>query len=150
MVGYSSGTQGGNLAAKTRSDLSILATRLFISGSGDTIFQLAMSGYNGSAYINVTNAPAKIVAFANGAWSAGVNQGVGLQFFTTPNGSTTRNAALVLQSGIYFGSGASPTDRGAGWAEAQNGFWASGSQGLSCSGSPSSSFASVGGIVTHC
>ncbi len=51
--------------------------------------------------------------------------------------------------GEEFGSPTGGTE-GAGTVNVQNGYFANGTAGATCSGTPTSSFASVGGIVTHC
>jgi hypothetical protein len=81
-------------------------------------------------------------------WASG-HQGTQQQWFTTPNGSTTIAQAMQLNAsgGLYVGGVTDPT---IGKVGALNGFMSGTTAGVSCSGTPTSSFVSVGGIVTHC
>jgi hypothetical protein len=85
---------------------------------------------------------------------------VGAAFEFTGNGSTTPNKYFFFLNGNFYiansANSADPftlTDAGAETitgAMTATGYIAGSSTGLSCSGTPSASFASVGGIVTHC
>lgn len=141
-VGFAGAASAGAMRADgTASSPTSLA-------SGDLIGCNSWGGYN-SASTTFTAFKARVCGVATDNYTNST-QGTAVEIDATPAGSTTRTQSMRLMAGVFVGSSASPTDRGAGILEAATGFYANGSQGLSCSGTPSSSFASVGGIVTHC
>lgn len=73
-------------------------------------------------------------------------------FFWTRNGASAlaNVMQIFMNGGVVVAASGAAADEGAGTLNVQNGYWSGGTQGVSCSGSPTASFASVNGIVTHC
>jgi len=69
--------------------------------SGDPLGIAGFSGHDGVGYQQTR---ARMLGFAGENWSA-TNQGAGLRFDTTPNGSTTRQTRLLLNPGGGVGVG---------------------------------------------
>jgi hypothetical protein len=64
-------------------------------------------------------------------------------------GTNNTSRHRIGTSGGLYGTNTTGGDEGAGTIN-ETGYYSGGTAGVSCSGTPSSSFAAVNGIVTHC
>lgn len=104
-----------------------------------------------AAFTNSTNTRTATVGILDG-FNGGINQSGGSilsQISGTTYFTVNTVAAQVSNVGLEIGS---PTggSEGTGTINAATGYYANGSVGVTCSGSPTASFASTEGIVTHC
>ena len=102
------------------------------------------NGYTGSAYYL-----SGLVRVITTELFSGTAGGSAIVFINTPN--TTHALAEAGRFGPSGGfSVGTSTDPGIGTISANVKFTAAGVVGVTCSGAPTASFASTGGIVTHC
>lgn len=107
------------------------------------------------SYVNYIDATGGPTTFGPSFRARGSDVNVGLGFDTQGGGAYTWTRANfsilegVLGGGFQVGS---PTGgrQGLGTINASSTYYANGSAGVTCSGTPTLSFASVNGIVTHC
>lgn len=112
---------------------------------GTAIGTIGISGYNGSAYSPVFS----LVQFnALGSWTTG-SEGASVVINAVPSGATATELEAVFVNGVQIGSPAGST-KGVGTLNVAGAYYANNTIGVTCSGSPTASFASTNGIVTHC
>jgi hypothetical protein len=125
-----------------RANNTITSPSTMVNTSG--LMLLQGGGWNGSAY---KAAAAAVTAVASETWTGATN-GAYVNIIATPNGSTVNQTEATFQSGASIGA---TTPQGIGTMNVASKYYAASTAGVTCAtGSPTSSFAAVGGIVTHC
>lgn len=120
------------------------AASISATPSGAGAWALPGYAYDGSAIAS----GASLFMATTENWSSG-HHGMSVQILATPNGSTTRAPVATYQAGVQIGA---PTggDEGSGTINVATAYYSNGTIGVSCNGTPTSSFAAVKGITTHC
>ena len=111
--------------------------------NGDSLGIFSMGGYDGSAsHYNQAN----IRAAAAANWVNATTYATQVTINATPAASVSTEAEATFGGGVSIGGN---TLQGVGTINATT-YYAGATVGVTCSGTPTSSFASKGGIVTHC
>jgi hypothetical protein len=112
-------------------------------GSAEQIGKLPWVGFDGTAMQTGAN----LFCTTTAAWVHGTTYETKCQIQATPTGSTSTEVEETWQGGVAAGSG---SPMGVGTYNAPNGYYVGSTAGVTCSGTPTSSFASTKGIITHC
>lgn len=117
-----------------------------ISATPNSTFVWALGGYGYDG--SVAALAASVNMETTELWSSG-HHGMAVLIGATPGSSTSKATVATFQAGVQIGA---PTggDEGAGTINVATAYYSNGTIGVTCSGSPTASFASVKGIVTHC
>jgi hypothetical protein len=119
--------------------------------SGAYIWILNGCGYDGANVQCSANAGAAVQMATTAQWSGSTRE-TEILLQATPVSSTTKATQMIVQGGVVIGG--SGTQEGSGTLNIAGNsghyLYAAGTAGVTCSGTPTSSFASIGGIITHC
>jgi hypothetical protein len=121
------------------------AAKLAIASADELLLNFVALGYDGSNYYGA----ASWLAWSAQAFTAGAHGGSYLTAYTTPNNTQTAAEAMRIQNsgGVSIGT---TTDEGIGTLNVNGAYYQAGTIGVTCTGTPTSSFASKLGIITHC